>query len=254
MKLLLDIGNTRIKWAYQNGDCLEQPGEFLHRGKTLNDVRAKLQQLPVQPQQAALVNVAGPELEDAIVDTLAARFGVATVRVRSASTWGDVVNGYADPAQLGADRWAAVVGAWQQYRSDVCVVDAGTAVTVDLVRADGQHLGGVILAGRQLARQVLGVGTADIAAFSAAAAGPGERDWFGRSTHEAVERGAIFSLCATIERAAAEFPGRREQQSAAPHVVLTGGDADILGSGLTIGADTRPLLVLEGLAYLASGA
>ncbi len=258
MKLLLDIGNTRIKWACQNGDRLEQSGELLHRGKTLDEVCDALRELPAQPEQAALVNVAGSVLEEAVVETLSAHFGVATRCVRSAAAWGEVKNGYAEPAQLGADRWAAIVGAWQQHRANMCVVDAGTAVTIDLVRSDGEHLGGVILAGRQLTRDALGGETADIAAHAVSLAGPGGSEWFGRSTREAVERGAIFSLCAAIERSVAAFPRRRNGGGTAnPQVILTGGDAEALSSGLgvlnDVAIDHRPLLVLEGLALLAGG-
>ena len=56
-------------------------------------------------------------------------------------------NGYRDPAQLGVDRWLAMCAAWQQFPGSLCVVDAGTAVTIDVVAADGAHSGGLILPG-----------------------------------------------------------------------------------------------------------
>ena len=79
---------------------------------------------------------------------------------------GSVRNGYEDIAQLGVDRWAAIVGAYTHFGSAVCIVDAGTAVTVDLVRDGGRHLGGLIVPGLQLMRSSLEQDTEDIERFS----------------------------------------------------------------------------------------
>lgn len=253
MKLLLDIGNTRVKWAFLSGGVLQQPGELVHRGKSIDRVRELFQHLPTKPEQAAMVNVAGDAVAKAIAASLAERWGISLRRISSTAQWGQVQNGYTDCTQLGADRWAAIVGAWQQYQADLCVVDAGTAVTIDLVRADGRHLGGVILAGRELAQTALRGETADIAEFANRKPGPGDRNWFGRSTAEAISRGAEFGLCAAVDEAVKAFPGNGDE-SVAPLVVLTGGDAEILLPNLTSQCQLHPHLVLEGLAILAGGA
>jgi len=246
MKLLLDIGNTRIKWAFVSGDELSDGGEILHRG-----VPDAAEQLPAmlahRPNNVTAVNVAGTETGERFAAALAAQFGVVTRFISVSRSCGDVRNGYTEWQQLGIDRWAAIVGAWEQRRSDVVVVDAGTALTIDLVRADGRHMGGVILPGLHMAEQALGLSTADIANFAADAPGPGAPEWYGRATAEAVQRGARFSLCAAIDRAVADFPS-----GAMPPVLLTGGDAGDLQPGLRSRSEIRPLLVMEGLRYLAA--
>jgi len=253
MKLLLDIGNTRIKWAWQADSGLENPGECVHRGVTAEAACAALGNFSQPPTAAVALNVAGAELEIAVAERLSDAYGVILHRVQTGAEWGAVKNGYSDYGQLGADRWAAIVGAWEQGDDDVVVVDAGTAVTIDLLRADGQHLGGVILAGLRLSEVALGGETADIADFAARQPGPGDADWYGRSTVEAVRRGAAFSLCAAIDRAVKRFPRGAADADRPPRLLLTGGDAEMLLPGLRTPAELRPQLVLEGLAKLAGG-
>lgn len=248
MKLLLDIGNTRIKWAFVSGDGLSDAGEVVHRERA-DALAGFTAALAHRPDDVTAINVAGAATGAAVADALRAHCGAETRFISVGQSCGEVRNGYTEWQQLGVDRWAAVVGAWYQRRSDVLVVDAGTAVTIDLVRADGTHEGGVILPGLRMAEEALGVATADIAAFAAAAPGPGESGWYGRATAEAVQRGAHFSLCAAIDRAVNEFPS-----GAMPPVLLTGGDAAKLQPGLQSRSEIRPLLVLEGLRHLDSGA
>ncbi len=250
MKLLLDIGNTRIKWGYLAEGLLLHPGEWVHRGQSNAAIRELVAQLPEPPEQAAAVNVAGAELEECIAAGLRDWCGVELQCLRSEPVWGEVRNGYADHTQLGADRWAAIVGAYALYQADLCVVDAGTAVTIDWVHADGQHAGGFILAGRQLAQAALRGETADIDAFAqrqaSAAAGPEP----GHSTREAVERGADFGLCAAVDRAVQQAQPVAGLASE-PLLVITGGDAGHLLPGLSSQTQLRPQLVLEGVACLA---
>lgn len=260
MKLLLDIGNTRIKWACASNGALQQSGCIVHRGKSVGSLCEALRSLPVEPEFAAAVNVAGDALGAAVAEVVHDRWGLSLRLIGAASQWGEVRNGYTDPTQLGADRWAAIVAAWQHYRADLCVVDAGTAVTIDLVRADGGHLGGVILAGRLLAQTALLGETADLADFARGAPGPGDFNWFGRSTSEAIARGVDFALSAAVEAAVRAFPragfaptatNSAAAMAASPLVVLTGGDADAVLPQLSHKYRMHPQLVLEGLVILA---
>ena len=250
MKLLLDIGNTRIKWAYLADGGLQQGGDQVHRGQPEGAVRQLLEQLPETPEQAAAVNVAGAGLESMLAESLQQILGVELQCLRTAEKWGELRNGYTDHTQLGADRWAAMAGAWQQYQGDCCVVDAGTAVTIDWVRGDGQHLGGFILPGRQLAQAALRGETADIANFAARHSDPADGTGPGQSTRDAIARGADYSLCAAIDRAVQDIPGCAGL-AAEPLLILTGGDAENLQPGLASQAQLRPQLVLEGVACLA---
>ncbi len=249
MRLLFDIGNTRVKWACLSDGELLPGGEFVHRNAAAGEIAAAVAALPAGATAAAGVNVGGGAVADAVAEALQRSQGIAIHWQRTAAGWRGLRNGYADPGQLGVDRWAAMAAAWHGSDRDVCLVDAGTAVTIDLVRRDGSHLGGVILPGLGLMQSSLIGETADIGGFAAGAAGPGDPDWFGRSTREAVSRGAVFSLVAAIRAAVAAFPG-----GADPRLVLTGGDAARLAPRLGNSAELRPLLVLEGLALLSGDA
>jgi type III pantothenate kinase len=244
MKLLFDIGNTRIKWAYDTDTELLHAGEALHRGRS-DDVRQIVAGLEQEPEEIWVVNVAGAEYATALTDAALTRFGVTPRFVKTTRRCGEVVNGYDDVSQHGVDRWAAVVGAWNLYRSDVCVVDAGTAMTIDLVRADGRHEGGFILPGIQLMADALHRDTSDIEAFSGQGKALEGGRWCGTDTLSAVQLGAVFALRATVTEAVRRLGGQ-------PAVVFTGGDAHALIPLPDCEPDIRPMLVIEGLRQLAA--
>ena len=250
MNLLIDIGNTRIKWAYGDQERLFRPGDLVHRGR--RGVLAEfVAGLTAVPEGAYAVNVAGSRIETELAAELGKRFGVGVRMLRTAERAGDVVNGYRLPEQLGADRWAALVGAWQRYRAAICIVDAGTAVTIDAVAADGRHQGGLILPGLQLMLESLQRDTSDIEHFFAQGGGePPDSDMLGLDTRSAVEHGALVSVAGAVEKVVATLAG----QGMPPRVLLTGGDAVRIAPWLSVPFEVEPLLVLDGLRRLAAGA
>ncbi len=256
MKLLFDIGNTRIKWAYDTGSELLYPGEVVHRGIAPEQAVRFVAGLEKDPKidlgAVWAINVAGTALEEALAQALESRFGLSLRIVKTSERCGEVVNGYTAIEQLGTDRWAAVVGAWELFRTSICVVDVGTAVTIDVVAANGQHRGGIILPGLALMTESLHRDTSDIEGFAHnSQGGLSGDDWFGRDTRQAVQRGALFALRSAIIQAA--------EATAAPHespplIILTGGDAEVLLPLPGYSAELMPMLVLEGLRYLARDA
>lgn len=251
MKLLLDIGNSRIKWAYSDGKGLRDNGACEHQGQAPAAAARLVDELPLPPSAAVAVNVAGGDFAREVAAQLQQRCGVALSVVAAAAAFSALRNGYAEPAQLGADRWAAIAGAWRAAASpgaDRLVVDAGTALTADIVRADGQHLGGLIVPGYALMQAALSQATSDLARSAAAgrhapAATPAR---LATNTRTAIEEGAVNALCGMIERVLHVH----QRQTAATCVLLTGGDAERLQERLAVAAEVRPLLVLEGLDYL----
>ena len=241
--LLIDIGNTRIKWGYAASGNIVPGGEVVHRDVDTDTALAFLAEITEVPQRVCAVNVGGHELEAALAKETQQLFGIRPEFYRTAAECGRVRCGYAEPGQLGVDRWAAIVAAWFRYRRAICVVDAGTAVTIDGVDAAGQHLGGIILPGLDLMREALYQDTSDI--LDSARRNGAERheaDWYGANTRAAVEKGAPYMLGSAVDRAAAELAGDHE-----PAAVLTGGDAADLRSHLSVSVELRPNLVLEGL-------
>jgi type III pantothenate kinase len=252
MKLLFDIGNTRIKWACDTGSELLYPGELVHRGLTPEQAITFITEFEpeLNVESAWAINVAGAELEHALAQALELRFGLELQVARTAKRCGEVINGYTAIEQLGADRWAAIVGAWKHFQRSVCVVDVGTAVTVDVVAANGGHQGGIILPGLVLMTESLNRDTSDIEGFSSESHEyiPGD-DWLGRDTLSAVQSGAVFALRSVICQAVKQIS---EQDGAAPLVVLTGGDAKALLPLPDFAVELMPMLVLEGLSYLTA--
>ena len=247
MKLLFDIGNTRIKWAFEAAGSLQDFGAATHRGVAPDAALSCIADIPGAPTAIAVVNVAGPDMETAVTAAIEQRFGVAAQFLRTAPQAAGVSNGYTASEQLGADRWAAIVGAWNLHKQAVCVADMGTAVTIDTVTAAGVHQGGIILPGVQLMLQSLHQDTSDIAGFAQRSrqdvpAG----DWFGRDTLTAVNRGAVFALRAAVAQAAATLA----TSAAPPLVVITGGDAELLGEIPDCDVRHDPHLVLRGLGRL----
>jgi type III pantothenate kinase len=253
VKLLLDIGNSRIKWAYSGGGELRHAGASEHRGQPAAAAARLLDELPVQPSAAVAVNVAGAAFAREITALLQQRWGIELALVAAAAACKRLRNGYTEPAQLGADRWAAIAGAWAAAvpaAADRVIVDAGTALTVDILRADGQHLGGLIVPGLALMRTALGQATSDLGRYAgpAAQSPAAPANGVGTSTRSAIEEGGLNALCGLIERVLKAHA----QRSAAACLLLTGGDADRLHRRLAVAAEVRPLLVLEGLDYLTT--
>ncbi|MGI9308283.1 MAG: type III pantothenate kinase, partial [Gammaproteobacteria bacterium] len=203
MRLLLDIGNTRIKWAWTQGEELLEPGELTHRDEPLDELVELMNLAQHAPEDIFAVNVAGAELGDAISGAIRSRVAKPVKFMVTSEKVGEVSCGYSDCSQLGVDRWAAIIGAWSQYQTALCVVDAGTAITVDLITAAGQHLGGYIAPGVHLMNEALKRETGDIERLAARTGLRGlESSAPGTSTEAAVSHGAILAVTGLIDRGA----------------------------------------------------
>lgn len=243
MRLLLDVGNSRLKWAWLDGELLVAPGVVAHAGRA--DAVASIP-MPAIPGEILVASVAARSLTMAIAGELHRRWPVPQRFARTEPQGGGVTNAYREPAQMGVDRWLAMVAAWHHRRAAVCVVDAGTALTADLVAADGRHLGGLILPGRELMQRSLLADTGGIAAATTLA--PGSEpvdDLLGRDTASCIRAAARRASAGLVIGCMQQWPSA---------LVLTGGDAAALLADLPPGAEHRPLLVLEGLALRLGGA
>ena len=246
--LLIDLGNTRVKWAWQSG-----PGaELLDHGAAL--VSSGLANLPFigykgEVAGALACNVGGferaKELKGLVLEKLNAELTFARPQRKVCG----VTVAYADPARLGADRWAALIGSQALGPADYCIVDAGSTVTMDLLLADGRHLGGYIAPGREMSLAAMAKGTAELASRLRDHAGRPQDLTPGIDSAEAMEKGTLAAQLGMIrsgmERLASEGGGT-------PVLLLTGGDADaLIATGQLQEARLAPDLVLRGLAALA---
>ncbi len=248
MQALVDIGNTRIKWALLDAGRLARPGGAVHRGSSDAALQALEAALPQDVERIVIANVAG----DDIAGRLRARTGARAelVFIAATSERFGVRCAYADPRRLGVDRWVSVLAAHRLAAGDAaCVIQAGTAVTFDAVAGNGAHLGGLILPGAQLLAATLDRNTSNIGATPLAAAVPRGLDLLGRDTGAAVGHGAMLALAAALDRAVRTVA---VALATSPKVYLTGGDATTLRDWLETKTEQRADLVLEGLALFAA--
>lgn len=236
---VIDAGNTRIKWGVAEG------GGWLAVGAVTKDDAEGLRNALspwLQPGGIAVCcNVAGAAVAGRIAGDLGAH-GVIPRWFASAERCLGVTNGYANPRQLGPDRWAALVAAWQECATACLVVNAGTALTVDSLDAQGNFLGGLIAPGVATMLASLATNTAGLADD------PGEHRAFPTRTADAMTTGAIDAAVGAIARART----RLEQRHGAPvPLVVSGGGAPRLLPHLDGDVRHREHLVLEGLRRCA---
>lgn len=240
MTLLLDLGNTRLKWAWRKAGGLADGGAAAHRGRDLGALLDRhWGDLPV-PSAVYAASVAPRAVADRLGEWIGQRWGCALHWAGSQAAAGAVRNGYRRPEQLGVDRWLALCAAWQRVQGAVCVVDCGSAITVDILDPHGQHLGGLIAPGLQMMRDALVAGTALTSETGPPLLG------LGRDTRTGIHAGTTEALLGLIERA-------RRQAPADARLVLTGGDASQLATVLDGRYELCPDLVLEGLAGMVVG-
>lgn len=242
--LLIDIGNTRVKWSrVRNGKRGAQRSEPL-RGSGLAVFRRLTRTLP-EGVEIRAVNVAGGAVDAALRAAARGRGLRAPRLLRSTAHTQGLINGYHEPWRLGADRWAAMLGARQLTggRRALCVIDVGTALTIDFIDAAGQHLGGYIVPGPDLAVRSLLSGTRGIRRRATGASLLADRPW-PRSTLPAIERGAQEACAGAVLRGHA---AARQQFGSSVHLLLTGGAAPGLLPLLPSTVRHVPDLVLAGL-------
>lgn len=243
MKLLLDLGNSRLKWALQ-----AQPGSWLAHGAVgwQQDVAATLRlawtNLP--PPAAVLgASVVDAAREAQLAAVVAERFGTEPFWLRTPASACGVRNAYAEPQRLGVDRFLAMVAARADGRAPCVLAGIGTALTLDALAADGRHLGGLIAPGPQLMQQSLLGATAQVRPQR-----PGQILELADNTADAVASGCWQAAAALIERFAMRLAG---ELGAGASLILDGGDAATLLPLLSLPAQLARDGVLRGLAVWA---
>ncbi|MGH6690572.1 MAG: type III pantothenate kinase [Gammaproteobacteria bacterium] len=236
--LAIDAGNSRIKWGmHEDGSWLAQGWVATGRASGLARAWARLE----PPDAILAANVAGERIARALT-AATRRFRRPLRFVRSAAAQCGVINSYANPRQLGPDRWAALIGAWNLHHGPCVVVSAGTTVTVDALDRGGVFLGGMIVAGADLMRAALGRNTARLRPRR------GRFAYFPSRTADAIESGTINALAGAVERMVRFM---RQAGEAAPLTVLAGGAAQVIAPQLNGAVEVMDNLVLEGLVRIA---
>jgi type III pantothenate kinase len=252
--LLIDMGNTRIKWALLRGAIPGRQSALpIDDWHGIERALRKLRRIG----SVYVVCVAGARAERAL-RALLRRLGLPTPRfVRSRAQLAGVTNGYHDAWRLGADRWVAAIGAWHLAgsRRAVCAVSVGTALTLDVVDAGGRHRGGLIAPGPALMVSSLLQHTQGIAVRAAGSAArtarkPGRQTIrpLADNTRDAIELGSLTAAAALIDRTLGAV---RSTLGKSPVVMLTGGGALVIAPLLVTQHLHVDDLVLQGLAVIA---
>ncbi|NMG64066.1 type III pantothenate kinase [Azoarcus indigens] len=241
MILLLDVGNTRLKWRLQAeapgiGGTTFQEGNLGH-----GELGRLTELLAAHPEIQRLIgsNVAGPAV-GAEIARLAGAQRITAEWLRPSAAQCGVRNHYLRPETLGADRWAALIGARARHTGPALVVTAGTATTLDLLDGDGNFRGGAILPGVELMRQALAGNTAQLPLAD------GSYSETPRNTADAIHSGILHAQAGAVERM---FRQIADQPAAL--CLLGGGAADAFSSLLQIPLRRAENLVLDGLGLIA---
>jgi type III pantothenate kinase len=256
--LLLDVGNSRLKWAllqgtYRRGKRFAASGALELDALRGDGALQRLLRLLGPDLRLQVCNVAGTRVERQL-RALARRAGLRAPQfVHSARASAGVRNAYSQPWRLGVDRWVSLIGArFEHPEQALCIVAAGTAVTIDLLDAEGRHRGGTIIPGPQLMVESLLEHTAGIRRRV------GRRIWaedyargraglFAHDTRAALLGGARHAAAALIAQA---IRRARELLGTTPRLLLAGGAAAAIAPLLNMRHQRAEDLALRGLAVL----
>lgn len=237
MILAIDCGNTRVKWGLREPQAADWRALGAVALADIARLEADWSSLPA-PSRIVIANVAGEPAHRALLAPLA-RFGAPPIWASAQAAHSGITNGYAEPGQLGVDRWAALIGAWHLQRGACLVVNAGTATTADMLSSQGMFRGGIIIPGVDMMKHALARNTAGLPlAQGRFAEDP-------RCTADAIESGCLHAQAGAIER----MFSRLESGAVC---LLSGGNAQRILPFLTIPARTVDNLALEGLVRIGA--
>ncbi|MGC2166069.1 MAG: type III pantothenate kinase [Gallionella sp.] len=243
MMLLIDSGNSRVKWAFVKGNNWLKSGmlptsEYLHLSERITSSCEELGKDINDVDQIWVSNVAGEQVADH-VRTIGTGCQEKPRFIVARDQQCGVRNSYEMSETLGVDRWAGLIGAWSMLNAECLVVNCGTATTIDALSGQGEFLGGLIVPGIKLMQTGLYGATAGLTPIK------GEFESFPKSTPNAIFSGAIQATCGAIQRQHGLLKTNHAK------VVLSGGAADDLSSHVNLTIVRVEHLVLQGLQVIA---
>lgn len=242
MKLLIDAGNTRIKWCWYDGEDLPLDYESAEY-EDLEEQGAVLFEGPGPDTDDILIcNVAGDDTE-AQFNSIFDEWSIKPRYFLTQTSCCGVTNAYQQPDKLGVDRWMALIGAWTNHQQAACIVDCGTAVTIDVINENGQHLGGMIVPGMELMQESLVDQTSGIFVEEATEM-PAHTTLLAQDTVSAIAAGSLYALVALIERVRQDI--EKELDVDLP-LYISGGDADLIEPLLGCESNYEPMLIFQGM-------
>jgi type III pantothenate kinase len=243
MEILIDIGNSALKWALYERGAIGAVSSLLHKHVIQGELEAAWSALP-RPERVLVSNVAGDAMRQIMKDLTQKLWHLSPLFAETQSHAYGVTIAYRQAQGLGVDRWLALIAAYRQGLEPALVVDCGTAVTLDAIDAQGLHLGGLIVPGLRMMWESM---------FSGTRIPPSdftETDGLlGKTTQECLFSGCLQAIVGMIESTQQRLHG---STCLDVRIVLTGGDAMRVGNRLQQPLAYRPCLIMEGL-HLLSG-
>jgi len=251
MKLWLDVGNTRLKWQLYQDALFVAGGSIVHHGDMNLSVSTLLAETQVFTSNSSitfigLASVLNMQSLSILNQRCLEKFGIHLHRAEVTRKLKGVTCAYQDVSKLGIDRWLAVVAAFNQKKSAVCVVDCGSALTIDMVNNEGIHLGGFILPGLNMSAKAL-LGQTHSVRFQDDALP--EFVSLGRDTASAVMNGVLLQAQSSICHAWRLFKEEciDDEKVDQVRLLITGGDASAVSKGLDLNFELQDDLVIQGL-------
>ncbi len=237
MKLLIDIGNTRIKWAVEEDNIIKNSKAIEHNKTNFLSLIRQAWGKIERPTTIVVSCVSKNEIADQLIAVAENIWTDVEVIVAKSSAIGfSISNAYKQANKLGVDRWLALIALHHYYPGESVVVDCGTAITIDVLNKQGLHLGGVISPGIQLMKYSLFQGTEDLSnvdqAFPVG---------LSNNTESAIYSGTVLAAVGLIEKTLRDYTDCHT-------LVLTGGDAELLSQYLNCKVILEPDFVLKGLS------
>lgn len=243
MKLLIDIGNTRIKWLWiDKEDCYSSDSFLVYKDLTIHSVVSNILSSNRKPEYIFCASVASESFTLGLLGELKKISLAKTLRLQSRKHFMGLLNSYAVPENLGVDRWLAMLSAFNANSGKgIVIASLGSAVTLDKVSADGIHKGGYILPGLSMSLESLSL-----------CQNLDSDRWFnaGRlelaiNTEDAITNGITALYLAFLNQQASQFEFNSK-------LILTGGDAEKIQGLLTPKWLYQPGLVIKGIALIAN--
>jgi len=235
MKLLIDIGNTRLKWALSHNIKFESNGVVDNAGIASTILHEHWAKLP-RPSSVGIACVSAELIFITVTRCLNELWPAIEIkRLYAQAQCLGVQNAYQHPEKLGVDRWLALLAAHHSYKGCIGIIDCGTAITIDIVHADGIHVGGYITPGLTLMQQALSARTGLVSATVQSSLQAG------KTTEAAIYAGTLLTAVALINAVPHVYPDIDQ-------LILTGGDATTVAQYVSVACHLEVDLVLHGLA------
>lgn len=247
MKLLVDIGNSCLKWAWWENDCLNTQQRLPYQPHRFQQQLIQAWGQLSRPEQGIWVaNVAGPQIAANLTQWLQQHWQMQPNFITTSDGEGEVKNGYQNFEQLGVDRWLALIGARHLEKQMLCVVDCGTAVTLDVLSVHGQHLGGLIMPGVTTMYNALLDKTYALTPVSNSWLELANVPLLAQETQTGITLGSLYAIIGLLEHVVNSL----ETEVNKLVLILTGGEAPAIMSLLSRPYRYIPDLVLQGMVVI----